>query len=103
MSEETQVRTAHSFFYEKKMNHGHRRFCKLCWPDESQIPVVLTGTKSFMKQLPGCVLDIKSSGAMQRHLRGDMHRIETVAKRVDGGIPVKQEDKDATFRLLLRA
>ena len=102
MSEETQVRPAKSYFYKKKKNHGHRRFCKLCWPDESQIPVVLTGTKSFMKQLPGCVLVIGSSGAMQRHLRGDMHRIETVAKRVDPN-PSKKVDKDATFRLLLRA
>ena len=102
MSEETQVRTAHSYFYEKKQNHGNRRFCKLCWPDETQIPVGLTGIKSFRKELPGCVLDIQSAGAMQRHLRGDEHHIETVAKRVEPNL-VKKVDKDATFRLLLRA
>ena len=73
------LKTAHDYFYAKKENHGHHRFCMLCWPDESAIPLSLAHHKQPGKSLLGCCLNHSSPGNMQRHLRR-MHAVETVVE-----------------------
>ena len=73
------LKTAHDYFYAKKENHGHHRFCMLCWPDESAIPLSLAHHKQPGKSLLGCCLNHSSPGNMQRHLRRK-HVVETVVE-----------------------
>ena len=72
-----EVKTAHDYFYAKKENHGHHRFCMLCWPNESDIPLSFEDHQKPGKSLLGCCLNHCSPGNMQRHLRRK-HLIETV-------------------------
>ena len=67
----------HDHFYPKKAQHGHHRFCRLCWPEESRIPESLTQYRLPGKELKGCCMNQASPGSMQRHLRRK-HKIETV-------------------------
>ena len=73
------LKTAHDYFYEKKDNHGHHRFCMLCWPDESEIPLSLPDNDKPGNVWVGCCLNQSSPGNMQRHLRR-RHAIETVVE-----------------------
>ena len=64
---------AHALFWEKRPAHQDHRFCKVCWPDEDELPEAGDWAEALASGRPvrslygGCVKNLNSPSSMGNH------------------------------------